>query len=284
MEDGVALLADVAMLIAGLWLLVYRLLARTQYRNKVTFAMIVCSGSSFFLLAPLMPMDTWIGVPTLLVLGALLSATGPCMHAFLLAGVLGTYFGALIWHLGLCQAGVGGWLSEAHAMLMGFFAIVFIVAFACGGFQPLELILVPSTAALFLSISLWHLMMGLGDDSRLFEAAPCSAKLKLNAFVWLVLAMCAIVLQWRLLITPAVGNTDLVASILPGAQPAEGPDGRLDQLRANGLQGVNIINDAICAPEGTDFSHLSERDRKIVEICRKDEDQKYRVLFGGGLY
>merc|ERR1712150_126516 len=41
--------------------------------------------------------------------------------------------------------------------------------------------------------------------------------------------------------------------------------------------------DAICAPEGADQSHLTDHEKRLVEICKSDEFERDRLMWGGGL-
>lgn len=86
----------------------------------------------------------------------------------------------------------------------------------------------------------------------------------------------------------AAPGGSLVANLLPEADDPEDtkPRGLVPRPceAEGGTDCYNSIRQAIYAPPGTDLSHLTEYQRKLVEICQKDEDECNRVLFGGGLY
>jgi len=76
---------------------------------------------------------------------------------------------------------------------------------------------------------------------------------------------------------------DLVASLLP---EADQDDENVERFKKpDNLQNTRfqMLVKAIYADEGADLSHLTENERSIVEICRKDEDERDRLLWGGGL-
>jgi len=71
---------------------------------------------------------------------------------------------------------------------------------------------------------------------------------------------------------------DLVQSLLPNAQEGGNipkPTDKDDRYQ--------LIVKAIYAGEGSDISHLTENEKKIVAVCREDEFERDRLVWGGGL-
>jgi len=44
-----------------------------------------------------------------------------------------------------------------------------------------------------------------------------------------------------------------------------------------------ILTQAIFADKDADLSHLTENERRLVAVCREDEFERDRLLWGGGL-
>jgi len=50
-----------------------------------------------------------------------------------------------------------------------------------------------------------------------------------------------------------------------------------------GLARLPVLCRAIFADPSADLSHLTEHEIKLVKICREDEFERNRILWGGGL-
>mmetsp|Transcript_4978 Transcript_4978/g.11296 ORF Transcript_4978/g.11296 Transcript_4978/m.11296 type:complete len:300 (+) Transcript_4978:57-956(+) len=290
---------DGVLISVGAWLFVYRLGLRTRCRPYAEALTTAGCGLSLALLAPLL---SWPPVgfrfPMLAVLGVLFSFCHPVFTATVVALPLGISLSAILWQFGLCTFAPG-----THAVLLTLISIVFIFVFVCtpgvAGPYSLRLFLVPSLSALLLALGIADLVPEL-DSLRprtLLQDSPCSAaegdtSAVLNFLgLWLLLAACGIgfqlLLTWlakrKIVEGAAAGGDggDLAQSLLPGAQANK--DGGMQRPDMGSDNRFTILCKAIFAEEGADQSHLSESEQKIVEVCRKDEFERDRLVWGGGL-
>lgn len=67
-------------------------------------------------------------------------------------------------------------------------------------------------------------------------------------------------------------------------QDGDGPDGLPRPAFGHVNPRHQQIVDAFYGPDSQDLSHLSEDERKIVEVCREDENERARYQHGGGLW
>eukprot|EP00747_Dinoflagellata_sp_TGD_P080389 gnl/TRDRNA2_/TRDRNA2_160870_c0_seq2.p1 gnl/TRDRNA2_/TRDRNA2_160870_c0~~gnl/TRDRNA2_/TRDRNA2_160870_c0_seq2.p1 ORF type:complete len:314 (+),score=37.91 gnl/TRDRNA2_/TRDRNA2_160870_c0_seq2:68-1009(+) len=297
---------EMALVFSGTWILCFRILIRTRCRLAVQIFTAAVCGSSFALLSPLMPWPPPIyRVPIMALIGGLMSVLHVMLMAFIIAISLGMAFGALIWHLGVCTfvSSFGPAGPFLHPLLLFVSTITSISVFVCSPVGPnlLERVLLPVLGALLLIVGLSGLesaqLPGL-DPATLFAPEPCASSVHparapfVFMLSWLGASLVGIVLVvlFRLCGSSSKeGSQDgegsekkksMVASLL-GSQDDE--DGLLPRPTEADTGRHGTITAAIYAPEGTDLSHLTENERKLVEVCRKDEFERDRVLWGGGL-
>jgi len=283
----------------------YRLALRTRLRRCAEVFTTVACGLALALLAPLLP---WppppFRVPLLAVIGSLLSSCHPMGTALMVTVSTGAPFGALLWQLGLCR--VAPDVEFLHPVLLASATLIFVVLFVCtpgiAGPACLMGLLVPALGALLFTLGMSGLAprAGLLNASALFAEAPCSSEgggalggaAAPLAFLgtWLVLAACGAAMQvlmsQRSQGAEADGaggpGGDLVASLLPGREE----EGGANLPRPGDVEGMGrygLISKAIFADEDADLSHLTDNERQIVAVCRKDEFERDRLLWGGGL-
>lgn len=290
---------DTALVLVGTWLFLYRFPLRTQKFGAIAeYLTTACCGLSLSLLAPLLPWPPpgFRALP-LALLGLLFAFCHPAFTAMVVTVPLGIALGALVWQLGLCTA-VPGY----HSVILSVFSVVFVLVFVCtpgvAGVQSLRNFLVPALSALLLTTAIAGLVPSLGalEPRALLLAAPCAADggdtqaALMSLGCWLAVAACAIGLQLLLAWMAqreegkqAAGSArgDLVASLLPGAEKDD-DDGfqKPEDMRTDRFQ---VLVKAIFAAEGADQSHLTEHEKRLVEVCRQDEFERDRLLWGGGL-
>lgn len=292
-----------ALVLVGAWLLIYRLPLQTQkfgaLAEKLTTA---CCGLSLALLAPLAPWPPpGFRALSLGLLGVMFAFCHPAFTAMIVTLPLGIAFGALLWQFGLCSV-VPGY----HALVLSLATAVFFLVFICtpgiAGVHCLRNILVPSLAALLLTTALAGLVPSLGalEPRALLLESPCAANHSdvktplISLTSWTIVAALAIGMQlffyFRALrieegreeAARAPGG-DLVASLLPTAQGGGANEWGIDRPGQDFNNRFQMIVRAIYAEEGTDQSHLSEHEAKLVQICRQDEFERDRLVWGGGL-
>jgi len=300
----VAEFSQQALGLCGLWLLLYRLLIRTSHRMMVQAATSLFTGASLGLLAPLLGQPMGFRFPLLVAIGALFAMipgdVGYRVAAIIASACLGASSGALIWHLGLCTAS-----SWGHPALLTCCVVAFVGVFSCTPLAPvvMERFLLPALASVLLVVSVGPLF-GLLAQGELFEVSSCSTTsvplgTRNTALAWLGLTTLAMIFQW-LSMRSAVSesgdseNPNLVMSLLPRGDKGEesgakGAGAGLDekggpiQDKTAGLCRMPMIMKGIYAEDDDPLLYLTEHEKKLVEICRKDEFERDRILWGGGL-
>jgi len=299
----------------GSWLLVYRLLLRTRCRPVAEKLTTIACGVALALLAPLLPWPPQgFRALSLGLIGVLLSCCHPACTALVVSSSLAMGLGGFIWQLGLCtvspEAALGEVGLSGHSLLLTFLTLIFIAffVFVPGTAGPVTLIfvLVPLLGSLLLTLGIFGLAPSTGGLSAdgLLAASPCAADVAssllaspatMGLAAWLIVAAAGIGLQFYLArlarlkaeADEARGNApggDLVTSLLPGSQAEEGGGANLPRPSDSDAQSrFGLITKAIFADEGADLSHLTENEQKLVAVCRKDEFERDRILWGGGL-
>jgi len=302
------MLADAMVLIFGAWLLFYRLMLQSGLKPVAEVLTTIVSGASLALLAPFMP---WppppFSVLTLAVIGALLSSCTPfcgsLFSAILLALTLGVGCAGFIWQLGACKLSETIEVPFLHGILATLTSIIFVIVFVCtpgiAGPNTLKVVMAPCLGALLFTVGLAGVARESSEDrnfgltpSELLAEEPCDPGNlgNVEAFVsWLLVSVCGVVLQLVLLRAERKAEPEergsLVSHLLPQAQDTD-IEGKASIPRPDEMAGDDRyakLRNAIFAPPDADLSHLSESERKIVEICRKDEFERDRLLWGGGL-
>jgi len=285
----------------GAWLLGYRLLMHTPCRAVIEVITTLVSGASLALLAPFMPWPPPPGsVVTLAVIGMLLSAGTPCgslFSALLLSLSLGVGLAGYSWQLGLCYAAESVPVSDFHGIFLSLVAVVFVLAFVCtpgiAGPGTMKVVLAPCLGALLSTSG----AAGLVKEKlaltipELLEASCKPGPKQWRSFeIWVLISLCGIGLQLFFL-RLSTGQEQQDGRLVERLLAVE--EGQERQSETAGVANIprpggdknryDTLRKAIDAPEDADLSHLSDVDRKIVEICRKDEEERDRILWGGGL-
>lgn len=299
--------SDVCLAALGCWMLFYRIALRTQFRKAAEVATTLASGASLAVFSPLM---TWpspsIRVLALSGIGMILSMCHPVFTALVVSSSVGVMLGSLLWQLGLCMAvNLQVPLLDLHAVLLCFicFAVILVFVFLPGFAGPgsMQTILVPILGAFFCaaaSSSLASPGFNFGFSlARLLAEAPCDAgegdfRPSLEALsIWLCIAVLGIAMQVAMTSrnrgTGGTGGAggrqnDLVSALLPGAR-GDGEGGAALPRPGDGNDRYGLLTKAIFAAEDADVSHLTDSERKIVDVCRKDSFERDRILWGGGL-
>jgi len=293
-----------ALIACGAWLLLYKLVMWTPI--GVSIPSTITTGVAGLPLALLSPLFPWPPEPfqvvTLAIIGVLLSFCNPILTALLLAIALGFGVGGFAWQAKICAVlpevmghGMHGTVLTL-SVLMCIIIFIFLPGFA--GPQAVVYVLVPLTGALMLALGVADNIPGKGiDANQLLAIQPCGAgspQIINTLEAWLALALCGMVLQ-QILNRCGKGvlqdddeeqDGSLVAALLPQAGTESGGGAALPRPGEAMGQDDNrfrIITSAIYADEGTDQSHLTEMERKLVEVCRKDDFERDRVVWGGGL-
>lgn len=300
----------------GAWLLFYRLLMKSQFRPIAERLTTMACGLSLAMLSSLLPFPPQgFRAISLGVVGVLLSCCHPALTALIVSTSLAIGVGGFVWQLGLCSVAPDAALAEVgmstHPLLLTLLVLVFIVLFVCvpGVAGPASLVfaLVPSLGALLLTVGCAELMPsagGLLSASALLSESPCvgvasswaawlATPAARSLAVWLLLTTCGVSLQCYLSRLQRIQaeqeadkktgpGGDLVASLLPGSTQEEGGGANLPRPSDKDDR-YSLISKAIFLDESADLSHLTENERKIVKICREDEFERDRLLWGGGL-
>mmetsp|Transcript_11278 Transcript_11278/g.31741 ORF Transcript_11278/g.31741 Transcript_11278/m.31741 type:complete len:301 (+) Transcript_11278:53-955(+) len=294
---------DVALLLVGAWLFFYRLPLQTKSFGAIAEALTTaCCGLSLALLAQLLPWPPpGFRAVLLAVLGVLFAFCHPAFTAIVVTVPLGIAFGALMWQCGLCSA-----VPDMHVLILSVTSLVFVAVFVCtpgiAGVLSLRLVLVPALSALLLTTALAGLVPSLGAlaPRALLVASPCAAdsgnrQSPLLSFAyWLLVAACAVGLQvllaWRARRSGGKGDRapggargGLAASLLPSADADSGEEDGFQRPEDMKNDRFQMLVKAIYADKDADLSHLTENEQKIVAVCREDEFERDRLLWGGGL-
>lgn len=272
----------------GVWLVMVPFFRKTRCGWWVEASFRICLGLSLALLAPWSPWSLAIMVPVLSILGVCTATCHWVGSSFVTSLCCGSALGGMLWQAALCGYVDAWW----HGWVMGVSTLIFTMIFTCTTAGPvlfLPLIL-PSMASMLITAGVAGLhvfpMLDIPPE-QLFASAPCAAEEGMAAAyfagLWFCLTLVAMV-SWRLAAVlfreekDADGQGSLFASLLPA-----GDDSLMPRPGTTENRHLTITR-AIYAPEGADLSHLTENEKKLVEICRNDEEERDRVLFGGGLY
>ncbi|CAJ1404720.1 unnamed protein product [Effrenium voratum] len=290
-------LANSIFAVVGAWLLGYRLLLNTPCRAAVEVITTLVSGASLALLAPFLPWPPPPGsVVTLAVIGMLLSGGTPCgslFAALLLSLSLGVGLGGYAWQLGACRAEEHLEVPDLHGIFLTLTSLSFVIVFVCtpgvAGPSTMKVVLAPCLGALLFTSGLAALVpkpFALTAVELLAEGPCTPGHLPLQSFgAWAVVALLGIALQVVYLFfrSREGDNGRLHERLLPDAEEGQAGAANIPRPGEGGKDRYETLRKAIDAPEDADLSHLSEVDRQIVDICRKDEFERDRVLWGGGL-
>mmetsp|Transcript_37895 Transcript_37895/g.57142 ORF Transcript_37895/g.57142 Transcript_37895/m.57142 type:complete len:300 (-) Transcript_37895:190-1089(-) len=291
---------DVFFTAIGVWLYLYRTVLQTRIKPFVERTTTFCAGVALTLIAPTMPLFSgYVAVGILAAIGMLFGWAHPALTALVVSFNLSFATGGLAWNLGLCGTiPEDGFLAEMpwHPLLLSTLLLIVAPLLTCvpGTAGPLTLIMVavPLQASLLLTVGLQGLLdFGGLSATELFQEAPCgepSAALR-TLGVWAALGVCNIIFQ-LLMAKRARAQAEedaqkpgggLVASLLPNTDEVEGPSMPSMPQSNDRFQ---LITKAIFSQTPIeDLEDLTETERKLVKICREDEFERDRVLWGGGL-
>lgn len=278
---------EIFLISLGVWLIMVPFFRKTRCGWWVEVSFRLCLGLGLALLAPWTPWSLAIMVPVLSILGVCTATCHWVGSSLVTSLCCGSALGGMFWQAALCEYVDAWW----HGWVMAFSTLIFTVIFTCTTVGPvlfLPLIL-PSMAAMLITAGVAGLQVSPMFDfqpEQLFASAPCAAEEGMVAAhfagFWFCLTLVAMA-TWRLAAVlfrdkDADGQGSLVSSLLP-----DGDDSLMPRPGTTENRHL-VITRAIYAPEGDDLSHLTENEKKLVEICRKDPEERDRVLFGGGLY
>jgi hypothetical protein len=252
----------------------------------------MCCGFTVACFSPLVTlMSPSICIPTFLTVGALLGLCTNCCTPMIATTTLGLFVGAMAWQLGLSSLG-----PHAHIYLILVICVLFAMVFCATPLGPkvFERFLVPALGAWLLATGILGMFPALGGCGleRFVGEKPCTSddhSPLVNLAVWFAFFVYGVVFQ--ALCLKAVKESEakknpggtLVASLLPGAVDADQGSLLPRQTDSQTDSRFHVLIAAMYAPDGTDQSHLSEDERKLVDCCRRDEFERDRVMWGGGL-
>jgi len=280
---------EIYLTMIGAWLVLAPFLLKTRIGWWADVSFRLCCGMALALLAPWSHWSLAIMVPVLSMLGVCMATCHWIGTAFVSSLCCSSALGGLLWQSVLCKSVDPWW----HGWIMSAVILVFTTVFTCSFAGPLLFlpVVLPLMSAALLAVGLAGLEVSEELDfqsTQLFASTPCAAvqgeEVVTFAGVWCGLTIVLMLIRMIAARCSKDKSVDadgtLVQSLIPGGEDSLMP-------RPQGADGENrhvVICAAIYAPEDADLSHLSENERKLVEICRNDEEERDRVMFGGGLY
>lgn len=266
--------------------MVLPLCRKTRFGWWVERSLSICCGFGLVVLAPWIPLSYYITVPVLLMLGVCIAKCHWIGTSFVTSMCLGPTLGAMLWQAFLCDLVDAWW----HGWLLSASTLFITTVFTCTKAGPMLFLtlIMPCLASMLLTVGLAGftvLPAGPFPPQQLFAPSPAQEEGVAAEFaaLWLCLAVVAVAARvlaaWLWKEKLADGEQGgLVAALLP-----DGDDSLMPRPEDSENRHL-IITKAIYAPEGADLSHLTEHEKKLVDICRRDEEERDRILFGGGLY
>mmetsp|Transcript_46234 Transcript_46234/g.83577 ORF Transcript_46234/g.83577 Transcript_46234/m.83577 type:complete len:314 (-) Transcript_46234:82-1023(-) len=276
-------------LVTGVWLLLYRFFGWIQ--NKyikivIEIATSVSAGSSISLFTSIVPLWKLAQAPLLLLIGSVSICSMNAM-AFLACTPVGGFIGALVWQLSLSTM-APLWL---HGWFVALCALLCSLVFTCTPVVvALEGIPFPALGALLTMMSLSMLVpaTGFATPALLLQASR-SPGASHTAAVWAAISTALVVfhtLMMRLTATPGEEkqeNIKLSAKLMPSSGDAEKGQGMNLPAKDSGISRLPALTHAFCN-ENADLSGFTENEVKLIMICRQDEEERNRIMWGGGLY
>lgn len=288
-------------IVAGVWLLIYQAGLRTPLRKGIVILTQFFAGASLLILEPLVETES---LEHCLILGVVAGALSLCSWLFstILSSIsLGVGLTQWLLNLTLCSsAGDDLVLGLLHIALATIVSLVISLFFI---FKPLfvEIVLWPLLGAMLVATG-YSALLAEPDRSRINPfPGTCPGSTgqgfeALAAWLFVGLLASAIQLNWAILriqrreaekeessdALNQPSKTGALTSLLQTSRANLGDDAAPGFNKPEGdLSRVHAI--CRCIPEGSDMSHLSENEKKLVEICRTDSFERDRILFGGGL-
>jgi len=289
---------DVVLILAGVWLLCYRMFMRTSMKLRMTammFSQLAC-GLSLGMLAPLLPSEVPMPALFLLIMGG---CCGVCSYFTVVIFVcltVSTAMTSLLWDTAACSTAATDAVPYLHTSLMVTVPLLTNVIFLGTKAGPFyfERSMIPLNAGLIITVGLSGLIPTMGSLSydELYSSTPCAngraSAAPLTLGIWFAISCVGAAIQAVLMRNSGSESEkkDNIAGLKTGLLGGEGAEATIVP-RPNEVDCPNdrfrVLMTAIFAPEGADQSHLSEMDQKLVKVCREDEFERDRVLWGGGL-
>jgi len=281
--------SNAALIAAGTCILTFRLFTdKPTEGSKTEFFLNICMGLSWIMLAP---MFLGFGIWQPLVFAVVGVTIGTCHNIgvnFVAGSSIGAVVGTAVWQIGLCTDD-DSWNLHPLVLAVTIFLSVFL--HMCTPLAkywhrtgtplwPTELAAMMLAWGILNPRALWKVECMSGDDD--------STALQFLA-LWLLNFACGVgllVIMLKRKIASMQEEGRLADNLLPGKHGEGGGAGLVDGIRPAEASGHMIgyakLRDAIFN-EDADMSHFSENEKKIVEVCRKDEFERDRLLWGGGL-
>lgn len=291
--------------VLGCWLILYRSLIWTRCGKQVQVITKVCVCASWVLLGPLLPWGaSWWQWPRALIMASIGIGMGlgfqqDVLVVFAAAVTLGVTTGAIIWHVALCSLLQPWWC--AHGFTLFFFTLFSMVLITCSHAGPMlwDPVWVPVLGSLLITLASADLRpdlgLGLSVDSLLVEPCLATHALLLSLMTWGAVSLVGMIVNGLLKILVGQRGDSVIPEEGSVVESLLGPGGRGDEERGVGgiggfapnKAGENnerqpVLCDAIYNLN-YDMSLLTEHEQRLVQICREDEFQRDRILFGGGL-
>eukprot|EP00419_Tripos_fusus_P052249 CAMPEP_0172804446 /NCGR_PEP_ID=MMETSP1075-20121228/5173_1 /TAXON_ID=2916 /ORGANISM="Ceratium fusus, Strain PA161109" /LENGTH=293 /DNA_ID=CAMNT_0013643025 /DNA_START=69 /DNA_END=950 /DNA_ORIENTATION=+ len=287
---------DVGLVTLGSWFLVYRIGLLTRCSGITEILTTCCCGLSLALLAPLCLQPAGLSALGLAVFGVLASFCHPMLTALMVSVPLGVCMGAFIWQLGCLS-------PEMHGVTLGVTSLLFSCIFVCvpyiSGQLTLEFLTLPLLSALMLVVGSADLVPGVNalNLESLLSAETAAASVhtfKIWSLVWiLALGIQCFLARIQLRLRQKDGQNgardggkkaggSLVASLLPSGANDRDPE-RLSRPEHMVNDRFQLYVQAIHSDEPLENFDLTEDEKKLVEVCRQDEFERDRVIWGGGL-
>jgi len=185
-----------------------------------------------------------------------------------------------------------------HGVTLGATSFVFSCTFVCvpriSWKLTVEFLILPLLSALMLVVGIADLVPGVNalNLESLLSAETAAASMqtfKAWVLMWNISLgiQCFLVrIQFRYRSDEDGGqkaaNGSLVASLLPAGADDRGPE-KLSRPEHMVNDRFQLLVRAIESDEPLDNFDLTEDGRKLVEVCRQDEFERDRVIWGGGL-
>lgn len=320
MAPSASELGDGTLVVLGAWMLIYRVFIRTRARFWVELSICFCVGLSSTLLAQ--GSYLWVGVIGFIgaVLGTahqMVCAGVACITIGTSIACMVWHLGLCSTAAAMAETSYWGGVFQSfmHPFLMTLVSIVLIGLFVCspffGGPLIMERLLLPLLAGLLITVGIAGLRPEIGglSPTALFEAAPCGGEVTLHApameclEAWLAVAVIGALFQVVLLQAPAEqmkalrqseGEKEhsLTKKLLPeGADSTGGIRDNIGIVSQEDVDGLDAsfgdLTKAFYVDEGPELDALlakmNPNQQKIVEVCRVDEFERDRIVWGGGL-
>lgn len=258
-------------------------------QKPVSFLTFVVCGSSLSIIAPTsgMPVLAMAAIGNIVTLAYYRNVyVGWGLLCLLNGVVIGMGLCCTFWH-GLPLSGEVLFVVMACVICMTLTCIT--VRFYTRGYQVTERVLNPVLGSLLLSMGLSGLVPELGAmKCTELMSSGSSSNSEVHAWkffaLWAALCFISLPMQYWMMKTPPTPQFEDMAKRLVHPEAGTTVEDVSKKLEDGEIGGRHLILvDAFFLPEDADLSHLTEHERKLVAICRKDEFERDRIMFLGGL-